>query len=187
MTDTVPPAGRALADALGRRAAGLYPAAFRMTRNHADAEDLVQETLARALAAAGRLQAASNLSAWLHTIMTNTFISGYRRRRREPQPAADLAGRYRGPAWPAASAEDQALERVIGADIAAAVRALPARHRVIVYLAGVEGLSYQEISQATGIPAGSVKSGLHRSRGRLRSQLAARAPRPARVTGTFRL
>ena len=68
---------------------------------------------------------------------------------------------------------------MIGADIAAGVRALPARHRVIVYLAGVRGLSYREISQATGIPAESVKSGLHRSRDRLRSQLAARAPRPA--------
>jgi RNA polymerase sigma-70 factor, ECF subfamily len=180
MTDT---AGRARAEALSRHAAGLYPAAFRMTRNHADAEDLVQEMLARALAAAGRLRAGSNLGAWLHAIMTNTFISGYRRRRHEPLPAADPARRYRGAAWPgphAASAEDQALERVIGADIAAAVRALPARHRVIVYLAGVQGLSYREISRATGIPAGSVKSGLHRSRGRLRSQLAARAPRPAR-------
>jgi RNA polymerase sigma-70 factor, ECF subfamily len=183
MTDTAPAAGRALAEALGRHAAGLYPAAFAMTRNPADAEDLVQETLAKALAAAGQLRPGGNLGAWLRTIMTNTFISGYRRRRHEPRPAADPAGRPAGPVRPAhpalaASAEDQALGRMISADIAAAVRALPARQRTAVYLADVQGLGYREISQLSGIPAGTVKSSLHRGRRRLRSQLTTHAPAP---------
>ena len=178
MTDT----GPALAEALCRRAAGLYPAALALTRNPADAEDLVQETLARALAAAGRLQP-GNLGAWLRTIITNTFISGYRRRRHEPQPATDPAGYHAGPALPgypalAASAEDQALGRMISADIAAAVLALPARQRTAVYLADVEGLGYREISRLAGIPAGTVKSSLHRGRRRLRSQLTDHASYP---------
>lgn len=111
--------------------------------------------------------------------MTNTFISGYRRRRHEPRPGAGAAQ----PAPPAlaASAEDQALGRMISADIAAAVRALPDRQRTVVYLADVEGLGYREISQLAGIPAGSVKSSLHRGRRQLRSQLTAHALAPRAV------
>ena len=165
-----------------RHAAGLYPAAYRMTRNPADAEDLVQETFAKALAASGRLQPGSNLGAWLHQIMTNTFISWYRRRRHEPLPAAtDPDGWAAGRAWPGdpadgRSAEDQMLSCVIHADIVAAMRALPDRHRATVYLADVEGLRQKEISAVTGIPAGSVKSCLHRGRVQLRAQLASHAP-----------
>ena len=172
-----------------RHAAGLYPAAYRMTRNRADAEDLVQETFAKALAASGRLAPGSNLGAWLHRIMTNTFISWCRRRRYEPLPAAT------GPdGWPGnrtwtgnpangRSAEDQMLRCVIQADIVAAMRALPDRHRVTVYLADVEGLRYQEISAVTGIPVGSVKSCLHRGRVQLRAQLASHAPAHRRPAG----
>ena len=175
-------------EALTRHAAQLYPAAFRMTRNAADAEDLVQETFAKALAACARLRQDSNLGAWLHRIMTNTFISGCRRRRCEPLPnSADPAGWHAGRTWPGSaaegrSAEDQTLEPMIHADIVAAMRALPARHRVTVYLADVEGLRHREISTMTGIPVGSVKSCLHRGRGQLRTQLASHAPhRPQRA------
>jgi RNA polymerase sigma-70 factor (ECF subfamily) len=164
-----------------------------MTRNHADAEDLVQETFAKAFAASGRLAPGSNLGAWLQAIMTNTFISWCRSRRHAPLPAlTDPDGWVGDRAWPGnpadgRSAEDQMLTRMIHPDIVAAMRALPDRHRVTVYLADVEGLRHREISQMTGIPAGSVKSCLYRGRGQLRTQLASHAPahrppadRPAR-------
>jgi RNA polymerase sigma-70 factor, ECF subfamily len=165
-----------------RHAAQLYPAAYRMTRNHADAEDLVQETFAKAFAASGRLQPRSNLGAWLHTIMTNTFISWCRRRRHEPLPTTiDPDGWAGDRTWPSnpaegISAEEQTLRRMIHPDIVAAMRALPDRHRVSVYLADAEGLRHREISAITGIPAGSVKSCLYRGRGQLRTQLAGHAP-----------
>jgi RNA polymerase sigma-70 factor, ECF subfamily len=168
-------------EVIKRHAAELYPAAFRMTRNTADAEDLVQETFAKALAASARLQPDSNLGAWLYRIMANTFLSGCRRRRHEPLPSsADPAGWHAGRAWPGnpadgRSAEDQTLDRVIHDDIVAAMRALPARRRVTVYLADVAGLRHREISTMTGIPVGSVKSCLHRGRGQLRAQLASHA------------
>ena len=127
---THPPDGTCPAwdgEVLMRYAARLYPAAFRMTRNGSDAGDLVQETLVKAIAAAGRLEPGSNLGGWLHTIMTNTFISGYRRRLR----AADVAMRQAavalaGHAADTASAEDHVLDAVIAADIAA-MRPLPDR------------------------------------------------------------
>ena len=164
--------------------ARLYPAAYRLTRNRADAEDLVQETFAKALAASGRLRPGSNLGAWLHRIMTNTFISWCRRRRYEPLPTVtDPAGWAGNRAWPGnpaegRSAEDQVLRCMIHADIVAAMRALPDRHRITVYLADVAGLRHREISEITGIPVGSVKSCLYRGRGQLRAQLASHA-RPA--------
>lgn len=178
MTDTTEWPG----EALSRHAAALYPAAYRMTRNTADAEDLVQETLARALAAEGSLKRDTNLSAWLRRIMINTFISGYRKRQREPLHMLTPAWRHdQGASWPGdtrsviVSAEDQVLAQSISADVAAAMRALSAKDRTLVYLADVEGLSYRQISAVTGIPLGSVKSSLHRSRGSLRSKLTASA------------
>jgi RNA polymerase sigma-70 factor, ECF subfamily len=189
MTDAVVGTGPVWTnEVLRRHAAGLYPAACRMTRNPTDAEDLVQETFAKALAASGRLQPGSNLGAWLQRIMTNTFISWCRRRRYEPLPTAtDPADRPAGRTWPGnpadgRSAEDQMLRCVIHADIVAAMGALPDRHRVTVYLADVERLRHREISQVTGIPVGSVKSCLHHGRGQLRTQLASHTParrRPA--------
>jgi RNA polymerase sigma-70 factor (ECF subfamily) len=194
MTTAVPGSGFVWTSELVRRhAAQLHPAAYRMTRNHADAEDLVQETFAKALAASGRLQPGSNLGAWLHRIMTNTFISWCRSRRYAPLPAVtDPADWAADRAWPGSpaesrSAEDQMLARMIHPDVVAAMRALPGRHRVTVYLADVEGLRYREISEMTGIPTGSVKSCLYRGRRQLRTQLASHAPahrppadRPAR-------
>jgi len=184
VTEAVAGAGPVWTDELlSRHAAGLYPAALRMTRNSADAEDLVQETLAKALAASGRLRPDSNLSAWLHRIMTNTFISACRRRRFAPLAYPDGPDWRAVPAWSddpeARSAEDRVLAGLIDSDIVTAMRALPVRYRVAVYLADVEGLRYQDISELTGIPLGSVRSCLHRGRRRLRGQLAALAPEGA--------
>jgi RNA polymerase sigma-70 factor, ECF subfamily len=168
-------------DSLRRQAARLYPAALRLTRNRADAEDLVQETFAKAIAASGRLQPGTNLGAWLHRIMINTFISGYRKKHRETLLLSRSAEQWRVTAGHAdtgaGSPEDHVVAAGIDADIVAAMRALPYRHRLAVYLADVEGFKYRQISDLTGMPLGSVKSSVHRGRGQLRACLAAHAPR----------
>ena len=164
-------------DVLRAYATSLYPAAVRITGNAPDAEDLVQDTFIKALTASGRFQPGTNLNAWLRRIMVNTFISGYRKRRGEPTfVTADSIG-----AQPLraeshdGSAEDQAVGRLLNSDLIAALRALPDRHRMVVYLADLQGLGYQQISALTGIPLGSVKSCLHRARYRLRAELGAYA------------
>jgi RNA polymerase sigma-70 factor (ECF subfamily) len=164
-------------DVLQAYNASLYPAALRIAGNAPDAEDLVQETFAKAFAASEQFQPGTNLNAWLRRIMINTFISGYRKRRAEPQfITADATGSqllrtesHHG------SAEDQVVGRLLDSDLTAALRALPDRHRTVVYLADLEGLGYRQISALTGIPLGSVKSCLHRARSRLRAELGAYA------------
>ena len=162
-------------DVLRAYVTSLYPAALRITGNTPDAEDLVQETFVKALAASGRFQPGTNLNAWLRRIMINTFISGYRKRRAEPRI---VTGDAAGPQLLCAqsrdgSAEDQVVGRLLDADLVAALRALPDRHRMVVYLADLQGLGYRQISALTGIPLGSVKSCLHRARCRLRAELGA--------------
>jgi len=166
-------------DVLRSYVTSLYPAALRITRNTPDAEDLVQETFAKALAASEQFRPGTNLNAWLRRIMINIFISGYRKRRTEPQFVTGDAGR---PKLLCAlsldgSAEDQVVGRLLDADLTMALRALPDRHRTVVYLADLEGLGYRQISALTGIPLGSVKSCLHRARSRLRAELGANASR----------
>src|SRR5260370_1758601 len=157
----------------------LYPAALRMTRNPCDAEDLVQETSAKAFAAFHQFRPGTNLRAWLHRILTNTFINGYGRRRREPQEAAyGEPQEWQFPADPLApgprSAEVEALDRMPDSDIFRALRDLPEEFRVAVYLADIEGYAYKEIATIMGTPIGTVMSRLHRGRSRLRDQLTGR-------------
>jgi len=164
-------------DVLRNYVTSLYPAALRITGNSPDAEDLVQETFAKALAAAGRFQPGTNLNAWLRRIMINTFISGYRKKRAEPRfVTGDAAGSQLLSATSRdGSPEDQVIGRLLDADLTTALRALPYRHRMVVYLADLEGLGYRQISALTGIPLGSVKSCLHRARHRLRAELGSYA------------
>lgn len=158
----------------------LYLDALRLTRNPADAEDLVQETFAKAFAGFGQFRPGTNLRAWLRRILTNTFISSCRDKQRELQLAGAGAAGADALRWDRhASAEDEVLRRIPDAQIAAAMRALPAIFRVAVYLADVEGYAYREIAQITGIPPGSVKSRVHRGRTRLRGLLAGQAGIPA--------
>jgi RNA polymerase sigma-70 factor (ECF subfamily) len=155
----------------------LYPAALRMTKNVSDAEDLVQETLAKAYAAFHQFQPGTNLRAWLHRILANTFINSYRKKRREP--VAELAAdgsdwqlEFGAAAGLARSAEAEALERLADSDILAALRDLPEDFRMAVYLADIEGYPYKEIAEIMGSPIGTVMSRLHRGRARLRENLA---------------
>ena len=158
----------------------LYAAACRLTRNPADAEDLVQETFAKAIAASGRFRPGTDLGAWLYRIMINTFISGYRKQRREEELKHGAAARRLVASAETdaggESAEDRALARMIDPGLVKVMRELPARLRTPVYLADIEGLPYREISELTCMPVGTVKSTLHRGRGRLRAELAANAP-----------
>ena len=165
-------------DVLRAYAASLYPAALRMTGNPPDADDLVQETFAKALAASERFQPGTNLNAWLRRIMLNTFISGYRKRRAGPRlVTADASGSQPFIGQYDISAEDQVVRRLLDANLTAALRALPHRQRMVVYLADLEGLGYRQISALTGIPLGSVKSSLHRARCQLRAELGSYASR----------
>src|ERR1700751_1267717 len=128
----------------------LYPAALRMTRNPTDAEDLVQETSAKAYAAFHQFRPGTNLRAWLHRILANTFINSYRKKRREPVQALGADGtdwqlETAPEAGLARSAEAEALERLADSDILDALRDLPQDFRVAVYLADIEGYPYKEI------------------------------------------
>lgn len=165
----------------------LYPAALRMTRNHSDAEDLVQETVAKAYSALHQFTPGTNMRAWLHRILTNTFINTCRKRKREPNEAlsVDLAEdwQHRGDplAAGARSAESEALDRLADSEVLNALRDLPEEFRVPVYLADIEGYPYRDIASLMGTPIGTVMSRLHRGRSRLRQALAAYAPRMVSV------
>ena len=157
----------------------LYAAALRMTRNPADAEDLVQEAYLKAYAAFHQYQPGTNLKAWLYRILTNTFINSYRKKQRQPQETGgdtiedwQIARAANHTSSDGKSAEIEALERIPDSDIKKALQALPDDFRMVVYYADVEGLPYKEISQIMDTPMGTVMSRLHRGRRQLREMLA---------------
>ena len=157
----------------------IYSGALRLTRNPADAEDLVQETFAKAFSNFHQFAEGTNLRAWLYRILTNTYINTYRRAQRRPQHSAtdeledwQIAQAASHTAQGLKSAETEALERLPDSRINQALRELPEEFRLAVYLADVEGFSYKEIADIVDVPIGTVMSRLHRGRRRLRNRLA---------------
>jgi len=150
----------------------LYGAALRMTGNPADAEDLVQETYAKAYAGFHGFEQGTNLRAWLYRIQANAYFTAYRSRRRRPQEVSvdSVESAAYGHAAER-SAEDMALERLPDKVVRHALRELPDHMRVAVYLADAEGFRYAEIAEIMRVPIGTVMSRLHRGRARLRELL----------------
>lgn len=155
----------------------IYGGALRLTRNPADAEDLVQETYLRAYRAFGSFQQGTNLRAWLYRIMTNAFINLYRKRQREPRTVSqdEVPEWYLyekiGQRGAEVSAEARVLEGLPDEDVRQALADLPEQFRLAVLLADVEGFSYREISEILDVPLGTVMSRLHRGRKSLEKRL----------------
>jgi len=155
----------------------LHHHALRLTRNHADAEDLVQETLANAYAAFSSFQQGTNLIAWLRRIMTNAYINSYRKSKRSPQyPVDDITdaqqfaeSRHSSSAAP--SSEELALNMLPDSEIQTAMQALPEHIRAVVYYADVEGLTRKDIAEIMNTPHGTVMSRLYRGRRALAKSL----------------
>jgi RNA polymerase sigma-70 factor (ECF subfamily) len=156
----------------------LYGAGLRMTRNPTDAEDLVQETFAKAYASFHQFTPGTNLKAWLYRILTNTFINSYRKKQRQPQSSGQevedwqLARAEAHTSTGLRSAETEALDRMPHSAVTDAMNALAPDFRLAVYLADVEGFSYKEIAEIMGTPIGTVMSRLNRGRNQLRVSLA---------------
>lgn len=168
----------------------LYGAALRMTRNPADAEDLLQETFAKAFAAFHQFTPGTNLKAWLYRILTNTFINTYRKKQRLPaESGADtiedwqLARAEAHTSTGLRSAELDALDRMPDSAVTEAMHALAPDFRLAVYLADVEGFSYKEIAEIMGTPIGTVMSRLNRGRNQLRRLLADYAREHGLISG----
>jgi len=151
----------------------LYRVGRRLTGESADAEDLVQESLLRAWRGWGGFTAGSNVRAWLLTILRNTFISRWRSRRREGTPVslddADPNAILR--AVQTEDPEGNFFDRVVDAQVLAAVEALPEEYREAVVLSDLEGLPYAEVAQVLAVPVGTVKSRLFRARRLLQRSL----------------
>jgi RNA polymerase sigma-70 factor (ECF subfamily) len=155
----------------------LYSAALRMTRNGADAEDLVQETYLKAYRSFGSFETGTNLRAWLFRILTNTFINTYRAKQRRPTETdlGDIEDLYMYRRLPSLgttrSAEDQLFDLFTDDEVKDALESLPENFRIPVLLADVEGFSYKEIAEMLDVPIGTVMSRLHRGRKGMQKRL----------------
>ncbi|MFM2183130.1 MAG: hypothetical protein RJB61_1424 [Actinomycetota bacterium] len=157
----------------------LYSAALRMTRNAADAEDIVQETYLRAYRSYESFEKGTNLRAWLFRILTNTFINAYRAKQRRPQETdvddvddLYLYRRVRSADFSSRSAEETLFDLFTDDEVKKALEDLPESFRLPVLLADVEGFSYREIAEMLDVPIGTVMSRLHRGRKSMQKALA---------------
>jgi len=171
----------------------LYGAALRMTRNPADAEDLVQETMLRAYRSFDRFEAGTNLKAWLFRILTNAYINVYRKRQREPQKVStdqaedfDLYQELRNHGSHfEETPESIVLDALVDSDILEAIDDLPEQFRLAVVLSDIEGFSYAEMAEIMDVPMGTVMSRLHRGRKALQKRLWDLARERGIVKGTL--
>ncbi|MFA9276330.1 MAG: sigma-70 family RNA polymerase sigma factor [Rhodoluna sp.] len=157
----------------------LYAHAMRKTGNRVDANDLVQETYLKAFAAFDQFQQGTNIKAWLHRILENTYINQYRKLQNQPfySPLEELEDWQLGDAesrtaTSSRSAEAEAIDHLPASAVKDALQAIPEEFRAAVYLVDVEGYSYQEVADIMDTPTGTVMSRLHRGRKLLREQLA---------------
>ena len=156
----------------------LYGAALRYTKDTHDAQDLVQDTYAKAFTSFHQFEPGTNLKAWLYRILTTTFINNYRKDQRRPQISAgevedwQLADASSHTSDQGKSAEEEVLENIADKDVKDALAAMPEDFRMAVYLSDVEGFSYKEVAEITGVPTGTVMSRLHRGRKLLRESLS---------------
>src|SRR5512141_2709846 len=156
----------------------LYGVSCRMTRSTAEAEDLVQDTVVKAMRARDQFQPGTNLKAWLLRILTNTFINRYRRGGMERDIIDGPDAESLTDAWVGATTmramrdpETQALTPLVEAEVQRALDELPAEFRLAVVLSDIEELSYKESADAMGCPIGTVMSRLHRGRRMLQKTL----------------
>ncbi|MFZ4063924.1 MAG: sigma-70 family RNA polymerase sigma factor [Candidatus Nanopelagicaceae bacterium] len=152
----------------------LYAAALRYTKDPHNAQDLVQDTYAKAFTSFHQFEPGTNLKAWLYRILTTTFINTYRKDQRRPLISDgevedwQLAAAASHTSDLGKSAEDEVLENLPDGDVKRALQEIPEEFRLAVFYADVEGYSYKEIAEILGIPAGTVMSRLHRGRKLLR-------------------
>ena len=157
----------------------LYAVALRLTRRHCDAEDLVQDTMARAYTKFHQFTPGTNLGAWLYRILLSTFYSKCRQRSRRPAEvltAEQEAGGSTMLAPPTRSAEAEALGHLGDSDALRALADLPVPYKTVVYLSDVEGYRYAEIAEILSVPIGTVMSRIHRGRAMLRAKLSPTQP-----------
>lgn len=156
----------------------LRAASLRLTRNRSDAEDLLQETVLRAWRFRHRFEPGTNLRAWVHRILRNTFASRWRRRRREHEwwtaHGAITAERLH-----AEAREPAALRDALSAELASGLSTLPPHMHAVLWAVAVDELSYRETAERLACPVGTVMSRLHRARDAMRPRLLAVAPRHA--------
>jgi RNA polymerase sigma-70 factor, ECF subfamily len=154
----------------------LFAAALRLTRNEADAQDLVQDTYLRAFRSSGQFEAGTNLRGWMFTILHNTFLNQRRDRGRSPIDADSEAVEQAPDHRPAAAnPEELLLRETMDADLQAALDSLPAAYREAVWLRDVEQFSYEEVAGIVGVPIGTVMSRISRGRRALYDDLVARS------------
>ena len=158
----------------------LYSHALRLTKNPADAEDLVQETYLKGYKAFNSFKDGTNLRAWLFRILTNSFINAYRKKQRsfDEQEVEDIeaintlsSADYSSNTHLGISAEDALFERLTDDEIQTAIDSLPGTYKAVVLLADVQGFSYKEIAEILDVPDGTVMSRLHRARAKLKDLL----------------